>query len=78
MKCAFHPERSALGYCGTCGKPLCKTCIVRLRTGNFCESCASSPEGSTRQSAAPRRRFPRWAIVVAVLVILVLARAFIH
>ncbi len=69
MKCAHHPERAALGYCAGCGKPLCGGCLVRLRTGNYCDVCAN-PE--TR--AVPRRRIPWWVVGVLVLAALILFR----
>lgn len=69
MKCAVHPDRAALGYCSRCGKPLCKECLVRLRVGNFCETCANDPEG---RRARARRRFPWWTLVLVVVGILAL------
>ena len=78
MKCATHPDRNALGYCSRCGKPLCKDCLVRLRTGNYCDACANNPEGRTIR---PRRRFAWWAIALVVLGILTLIsvlRALMH
>ncbi|HKV45679.1 MAG TPA: B-box zinc finger protein [bacterium] len=70
MKCATHPDRNALGYCAQCGKPLCKECLVKLRTGNYCEVCANNPGGRVIR---PRRRFPWWTIALVVMGILALA-----
>ncbi len=75
MKCATHPDRTALGYCARCGKPLCKDCLVRLRTGNYCETCANAPEGRT---ARARRGIPWWAVALVVLVALIILRALIR
>ncbi len=73
VRCAHHPERAALGYCSACGKALCAACLVRLSTGNYCETCANPPA-----RPRPARRFPWWAIVLAVLVVLVLLRAILR
>jgi B-box zinc finger protein len=75
MKCAAHPDRAALGYCSRCGRPLCKDCLVRLNTGNFCEACANNPEGVKPRAA---RRIPWWVIVVVVLGIVVLLRLVVR
>ena len=64
MKCAAHPDRSALGYCSRCGKALCKECLVRLSAGNYCEVCANDPQG---RMSRPKRRFPWWAIALVVM-----------
>jgi len=73
MKCANHPDRTALGYCSGCGKALCPDCLVRLSTGNYCEVCAD-PQARPRRG----RPIPWWAIALAVLVLLIVLRAFIR
>lgn len=73
MKCAVHPERTALGYCSSCGKPLCKECLVRLSMGNFCDACANAPE---RHPPQRRRGIPWWAIGLIVLAALIAIRMF--
>lgn len=75
MRCAVHPDRQALGYCSRCGKPLCKECLVRLRTGNFCDACANAPEG---RPARPRRGMPWWAIGLIVLAALIVIRMVVR
>lgn len=75
MKCAVHPERSALGYCGRCGKALCKDCLVRLSTGNFCDSCANAPEPGVRPA---RRGIPWWTIVLIIAAVVIALRLLIH
>ena len=74
MKCANHPERTALGYCGQCGKALCTACLVRLSTGNYCATCAG---GEGRAVRVPRR-MPWWAVGLMVLAALILVRALFH
>ena len=74
MKCAVHPERAALGYCGRCGKPLCKDCLVRLSTGNYCETCANAPE----RSARPARGLSWWVIALIIVAAVIVIRALIH
>lgn len=75
MKCATHPDRTALGYCGSCGKALCKDCLVRLRTGNYCETCAGAPEG---RATRPRRGIPWWAMALVLLAALLIIRSVIR
>jgi hypothetical protein len=75
VKCAAHPTRIALGYCGQCGKALCKDCLVRLRTGNYCDACANAPEG---KAARPRRGIPWWTVALILVAALLLMRALIH
>lgn len=74
MKCANHPERTALGYCARCGKPLCKACLVRIPDGNYCEACASAEDRPARR----RRAIPWWALVLAAIVALALLRAVLR
>jgi hypothetical protein len=74
MKCANHPDRSALGYCAHCGKPVCRACLVRLPTGTYCEACASSEDRPVRRA----RVFPWWAIALAVLGASILLRLLLH
>lgn len=74
MKCATHPDRSALGYCGRCGKALCKDCLVRLSTGNYCETCANAPAGTPRRA----RALPWWAIALIIVAAVIVLRAIIH
>ncbi len=52
IACAHHPDRLALAYCAGCGKPLCGACVVRLSDGNFCETCAETPD---HRPPVPRR-----------------------
>lgn len=73
MKCANHPDRAALGYCSQCGKAVCTECLVRLSTGNFCDTCAN-PSAAVR----PRRAMPWWLIVVGAAGVLFLVRLVMH
>jgi len=74
VKCATHPDRAALGYCGRCGKALCKECLVRLSTGNYCDTCANAPDRGGRA----RRGIPWWAVGLILLAALIVIRALIH
>lgn len=73
MKCAYHPERAALGYCANCGKSLCSACLVRLSTGNYCRACASPQD-----RPLARRRLPWWVIALVLLAALILVRGLIR
>ncbi|HLN14932.1 MAG TPA: B-box zinc finger protein [bacterium] len=74
MKCANHPDRLALGYCATCGKALCSSCLVRTSSGNYCETCAARGD----QPAKQRRGIPWWAVALGILALLILVRAIAH
>jgi hypothetical protein len=75
VKCATHPDRAALGYCGRCGKALCKECLVRLSTGNYCDTCANAPY---RVPARPRRGMSWWVVGLILLAAFIVLRALIH
>ncbi|MBI4278613.1 MAG: hypothetical protein HY660_09170 [Armatimonadetes bacterium] len=67
VRCAFHPDAPALTYCSRCGKALCKSCVVRLSSGNYCARCAEQPEAGP---APARPSFMRWVLVGVVLLVL--------
>lgn len=73
MRCANHPDRAALGYCSRCGKALCSECLVRLSTGNFCETCVNPP-----QAARARPAIPWWVIVLVGAALFLLVRLAIR
>jgi hypothetical protein len=72
--CKNHPDRIALAYCSSCGKPLCTACVVRTSSANFCEACANRGD----RPAKTRRAIPWWAVALAVLFLLLLVRTFVH
>lgn len=41
MKCAYHPEREAVGACVNCGKLVCDECKAVLSGKSYCNSCAN-------------------------------------
>ena len=41
MKCAYHPERDAVGACINCGKLVCDECKAVLGGKIYCNSCAN-------------------------------------
>jgi hypothetical protein len=54
--CADHPDRAALAYCSGCGRTLCSQCLVRLTAGNYCPSCADTPDHRPARPAGRSRR----------------------
>src|SRR3954454_4554784 len=47
MNCATHSDTAAVGFCRTCGKPLCNQCTRDVRGVIYCEAClAARMEGS--------------------------------
>jgi hypothetical protein len=59
--CAFHADRMALAYCAGCGKALCTGCVVRLSTGNYCQTCAETPDRPSWAGHRGRSRVWIWA-----------------
>ena len=42
MKCAYHPQKEAVGRCGMCRKPLCEECGDQKAGANMiCSRCAA-------------------------------------
>ena len=41
MKCAYHPDRDAVGACVNCGKLVCSECRTLLREKIYCGPCAN-------------------------------------
>jgi hypothetical protein len=68
ITCAYHDDRTALAYCAGCGKPLCGQCVVRLSTGNYCDTCAAAPDHRP-QSIAQRSRAKWWIIGAVILTV---------
>ncbi|MDR7521219.1 MAG: B-box zinc finger protein [Armatimonadota bacterium] len=65
VTCAHHPDRTALSYCAGCGKALCADCVVRLSVGNYCESCAETPDHRPRAARRRASRLWLWAVLAA-------------
>ncbi|MCS7173438.1 MAG: hypothetical protein N0A24_08665 [Armatimonadetes bacterium] len=66
IRCAYHPDRSALYYCTRCGRALCSGCVVKTASGNLCRPCVEPP-------ARPRSRpgaLWAWAVAGAALFLL--------
>ena len=45
MKCAFHSDVDAVGYCRNCGKAMCSTCVRPVREVLYCEECLATIVG---------------------------------
>ncbi|MFC2019039.1 hypothetical protein ACFLU4_03680 [Chloroflexota bacterium] len=60
MKCAYHPDRDAVGLCVSCGRFVCSECKAELGGKIYCNSCADKqpsaqapePAGATSSPAA--------------------------
>lgn len=72
--CAFHADRAALAYCAGCGKALCTTCVVRLSTGNYCQTCAERPDHRPRAGRRGPTHLWLWAGLAAALLLYVISR----
>lgn len=53
MTCAIHPDRPAVAYCRTCGKPLCEECKRDVRGVIYCESCIAARLQDTMPAVPP-------------------------
>ena len=42
MKCAHHPDRESIAYCGLCGRALCAECRREVRGMVYCDACLAS------------------------------------
>jgi len=40
MKCAYHPEKDAVGACVNCGRMVCSECRAMLGGKIYCKPCA--------------------------------------
>ncbi len=82
ITCAYHADRRAAGYCGRCGKAVCRACLVRLSTGNYCVRCTeeAGPSRPGQAGAHGRGKDPRalWWIALAVLLGLVALRLVVR
>lgn len=52
MNCAVHPDIEAVGYCRTCGKPVCESCKHVSQDAVYCEEHAAL-QGAPAGSAPP-------------------------
>ena len=68
IACAHHADRAALAYCAGCGKTLCAECLVRSSTGNYCQSCAETPDHRPRVVRRGWSRAWIWVALAAVVV----------
>ncbi len=75
--CLNHPDTPAVTRCATCGKPICRSCIVSQNGSNYCSQlCAANAEKSAgRVSAvmesrkrADSRRGARTLIILVILI----------
>jgi hypothetical protein len=82
MKCAYHPQKEAVGSCSMCRKPLCEECGGQnLGTNVLCSRCvalsaarAASEGEEARQAsheekklAAAKKKKPHVAMIVIII-----------
>lgn len=53
MNCYYHPERSAIGICQSCGRGLCSDCATDLEDGL---GCVSSCEVQLKKADASKKQ----------------------
>lgn len=47
MNCYVHPENDAIGTCTSCGRPICRECVVEMQGKFICRPCLASGKAST-------------------------------
>ncbi|ODS39211.1 MAG: hypothetical protein A7316_06205 [Candidatus Altiarchaeales archaeon WOR_SM1_86-2] len=45
MKCFYHPTADAVMTCSSCGKGLCKDCVVQKNEKGYCRQCDVQSQG---------------------------------
>lgn len=68
MNCALHPDLPAAGYCPSCGRPLCQSCLAAAQTYGGCAACLRQPVAPTR-SGLPLPAFIALGCLLLVLVV---------
>ena len=54
MKCYIHPDREAMAFCTTCGKPICEGCHISVDSKATCVNCIKK-ELSQEAETAPEK-----------------------
>ena len=83
MKCAYHPEREAVGLCSMCRKPLCEECgDQKTGTDRLCSRCTALSAArdaangeierqakleQRKAEAARKRKKPHVAMIVIII-----------
>lgn len=49
MNCYIHPEIESVGNCTSCGKPICRECVVEIQDKLVCRECLSSGKNAPPQ-----------------------------
>ncbi|NOY82821.1 MAG: hypothetical protein GXP31_17630 [Kiritimatiellaeota bacterium] len=69
--CLKHPDRESTARCCSCGKPICRECVVRRGRSVFCsEQCIEEfmrTTGRTNGFIARERAFQRKKLLVRLL-----------
>ena len=75
--CLNHPDTPAVTRCATCGKPVCKNCIVNKNGSNYCSQvCADNAQKSAgrvsevmeSRKRADSRRGVRTLVILIILI----------
>jgi len=69
LRCAFHPDREAIGTCVNCGKPVCQDCSDIVNGKYYCHQCAEqvlpAPKAAPPERPAEPAKPPEAEKVVA-------------
>lgn len=71
-ECFYHPGKTAVGACSSCGRLLCALCNVQWETSNMCMSCLQIGQRKRRITSLENDRvlYDNIALSVAVIPIL--------
>ena len=70
--CAAHPKRERVALCSSCGKGVCRDCVVHTGVGIKCRTCTGEKAkpvargGGGRDGGTRRAERPRWLVPAAI------------
>lgn len=62
MRCIYHPETEAVAICSTCGKPMCRECLINVKGMYYCPDCLES-----RVRGRPVKHHPFWLFAFSLI-----------
>lgn len=66
MYCYLHPDRTAVGTCTSCGRPICSECAVEMQNRLVCRECLSAGRAAT-QSRTQSGQDPNTAFMLELI-----------
>jgi len=69
MKCAYHPDKDAVGLCVSCGAGLCADCRNVVKGAAYCEDCQKTHEPPRVFPGREGRGLNVWSVISLLLVL---------